>query len=100
MREAAAEIGLDPPPILRTYSNAVEETQCFARRAVNEEYLGLEDQAPDHDQWIDYAFIIAALMCLVVVRFLGLGPNSKTLYLVGGTNRCWCDSATPVQSSP
>jgi len=56
----------------------------FARRAVNEEYLGLEDQAPDHDQWIDITpFIIAALMCLVVVRFLGLGPNSKTLYLVG-----------------
>lgn len=57
----------------------------LARRAIDEEYLGLEEPAPDHTQWVDITpFIVTVLMCLVIVRFLGLGLNSTTLYLVGG----------------
>lgn len=57
----------------------------LATRVVWEEYLGLEDLAPDHTQWIDGTpFLVAALMCLVIVRFIGLGFNSTSLYLIGG----------------
>jgi hypothetical protein len=57
----------------------------LARRVVREEYLGLEDLAPDHTQWLDLTpFLVAVLLCLVVTRFLGLGFSSTTLYLIGG----------------
>jgi hypothetical protein len=57
----------------------------LARRVVREEYLGLDGQALDHTQWIDGTpYLIAALMCLVLVRFIGLGFNNKSLYLLGG----------------
>ena len=57
----------------------------LAKRVVKEEYLGLEDKAYDHTQWIDGTpFLIAGLMCLVIIRFIGLGFNSTSLYLIGG----------------
>ncbi|MGF1490386.1 MAG: ATP-binding protein [Prochloraceae cyanobacterium] len=57
----------------------------LAKRVVKEEYLGLEDKAYDHTQWIDGTpFLIAGLMCLVIIRFIGLGFNSTSLYLLGG----------------
>lgn len=57
----------------------------LARRVVKEEYLGLEDTAPDHTQWIDGTpFLIAGLMVFTVVRLIGLGVNSTSLYLIGG----------------
>ena len=57
----------------------------LAQRSVMEEYLGLEDTSPDHTQWIDGTpFLIASLMILVIIRFVGLGLNSTSLYLIGG----------------
>ena len=57
----------------------------LAKRVVKEEYLGLEDKAYDHTQWVDGTpFLIAGLMCLVIIRFIGLGFNSTSLYLLGG----------------
>jgi Holliday junction resolvasome RuvABC ATP-dependent DNA helicase subunit len=57
----------------------------LARRVVREEYLGLDGHALDHTQWIDGTpFLIAALMCFMVMRFLGLGFNNTSLYLLGG----------------
>lgn len=56
----------------------------LARRVVREEYLGLDGQV-DHVHWIDGTpFLVAALMCFVILRFLGLGFNSTSLYLLGG----------------
>lgn len=57
----------------------------LAKRVVKEEYLGLEDKAYDHTQWIDGTpFLIAGLMCLLIVKFIGRGFNSTSLYLIGG----------------
>ena len=57
----------------------------LARRVVREEYLGLDAETADHQQWMDgTTFLVAALMLLVIVRFLGLGFNSTSLYLIGG----------------
>ena len=57
----------------------------LAKRVVREEHLGLDESSPDHTQWLDgTTFLIAALMLLVIVRFLGLGFNSTSLYLIGG----------------
>ncbi len=86
MQESAAELGLSLlPGQLANLQQRVGGNPMLARRVVKEEYLGLEDTAPDHTQWIDLTpLIIATLMCLVLVRFLGLGFNSTSLYLLGG----------------
>ena len=86
MQEAAAEVGLD----LSTAQLANLQQRCggnpmLARRVINEEYLGLEDAGPDHTQWVDGTpLLFAALMTLTIVRFIGLGLNSTSLYLIGG----------------
>lgn len=57
----------------------------LARRVVREEYLGLEGNNYDHTQWIDGTpLLIAVLMCFMILRFLGLGFNNTSLYLLGG----------------
>lgn len=57
----------------------------LARRVVREEYLGLDGQNADHTQWIDGTpLLIAVLMCFMILRFLGLGFNNTSLYLLGG----------------
>lgn len=57
----------------------------LAKRVIQEEYLGLEDTAPDHTQWIDGTpYLIAALMVFGMVRVIGIGLNSTSLYLIGG----------------
>jgi Holliday junction resolvasome RuvABC ATP-dependent DNA helicase subunit len=57
----------------------------LAQRVVKEHYLGIEHQGLDHTQWIDGTpYLMAFLMCLVVVRFIGLGLNNTSLYLLGG----------------
>lgn len=57
----------------------------LARRVVKEEYLGLDDTAPDHAQWIDGTpLLIAGLMIFAVLQYIGRGLNSTDLYLFGG----------------
>ena len=57
----------------------------LARRTVREEYLGLEGYALDHTQWIDGTpLLIGGLMLFMILRFLGLGFNNTSLYLIGG----------------
>jgi hypothetical protein len=57
----------------------------LAKRVIEEEYLGLEDTAPDHTQWIDGTpYLIAGLMVFGMVRVIGIGLNSASLYLIGG----------------
>jgi hypothetical protein len=86
MQQTAAELGVS----LKTSQLAALQQRCggnpmLARRVVLEEHLGLEDTSPDHTQWIDGTpFLVAGLMIFTVVRLIGLGLNSTTLYLVGG----------------
>jgi hypothetical protein len=86
MLEAAAELNLELTPAqLSSLQQRVGGNPMLAKRVVREEYLGLDGQALDHTQWLDITpYIIAALMCLVLVRFIGLGFNNKSLYLLGG----------------
>ena len=86
MLEAAAELNLELTPAqLASLQQRVGGNPMLAKRVVREEYLGLDGQALDHTQWFDITpYIIAALMCLVLIRFIGLGFNNKSLYLLGG----------------
>ncbi len=86
MLEAAAELNLELTPAqLASLQQRVGGNPMLAKRVVREEYLGLDGQALDHTQWIDGTpFLIAALMCFVIIRFIGLGFNSTSLYLLGG----------------
>jgi hypothetical protein len=86
MLEGAEELGLKlNDGQLAALAQRCAGNPMLARRVVREEYLGLEDLAPDHTQWLDLTpFLVAVMLCFVVVRFLGLGFNSTTLYLIGG----------------
>lgn len=86
MESAAAELGL----VLSNSKLAQLQERCLgnpmlAKRVIREEYLGLDATHPDHTQWIDGTpLVLAGLMLLVIIRFLGLGFNSTSLYLIGG----------------
>lgn len=57
----------------------------LAQRVVKEEYMGLEESAPDHRQWLDGTpCLIALLMIFTISRFVGLAFNNTSLYLIGG----------------
>lgn len=57
----------------------------LAKRVIREEYLGLDENSPDHTQWIDGTpYLIAGLTAFTVSRVIGLGLNSTTIYLIGG----------------
>ena len=85
MLEAAAELNLELTPAqLSSLQQRVGGNPMLAKRVVREEYLGLDGQAVDHPQWLDITpYIIAALMCLAIIRFIGRGFNDKSLYLIG-----------------
>lgn len=60
---------------------------ALAKRVVHEELMGLSDssEAGDHRQYIDGTpFLMAAIMTVGVVRFIGMGLGDKALYIVGG----------------
>lgn len=86
MEDEAMNLGIELTP--GQFADLQQRTggnPMLARRVVREEYLGLEGHALDHTQWIDGTpFLIAALMCFMIMRFLGLGFNNTSLYLLGG----------------
>ncbi len=86
MTDEAMNLGIElKPGQLADLQQRTGGNPMLARRVVKEEYLGLEGHALDHTQWIDGTpFLIAALMCFMIMRFLGLGFNNTSLYLLGG----------------
>ena len=86
MEVEAADLNLRlHPGKMAELQQRVGGNPMLAKRVVREEYLGLDGKALDHTQWLDITpFILASLMCLVILRFLGLAFNSQTLYLLGG----------------
>ncbi|NET90943.1 MAG: hypothetical protein F6K45_23095 [Kamptonema sp. SIO1D9] len=58
----------------------------LARKIIRNEKLGLSHKAqPQHTQYIDISpIIISSLMCLGIVRFIGMGTGNKGLYIIGG----------------
>lgn len=86
MYETAQDLGIDLDPAkVAELQERCGGNPMLAKRVVKEEYLGLDDLSPDHTQWIDGTpFLIAVMLCFVIVRFIGLGFNSTSLYLMGG----------------
>lgn len=85
LEEEAAAYGLElSSGQLASLQERVAGNPMLAKRAVEEERLGVEGLA-DHAHWVDGTpFLIAALMGFVILRFLGLGFNNTSLYLLGG----------------
>lgn len=85
MKEAAAARGIE----LTNAQLAYLQQRCggnpmLAERVITEEYAGLDETNPDHTQWVDGTpYLIAGLTLFVIVRFIGLGFNSTSLYLIG-----------------
>ncbi|ACB54498.1 putative AAA ATPase, possibly membrane bound [Crocosphaera subtropica ATCC 51142] len=86
MEDEAVNLGIElKPGQMAELQQRTGGNPMLARRVVREEYLGLDGHALDHTQWIDGTpFLIAALMCFMIMRFLGLGFNNTSLYLLGG----------------
>ena len=86
MEDEAESLGIElTPGQLADLQQRTGGNPMLARRTVREEYLGLDGHAPDHTQWIDGTpLLIAGLMCFMILRFLGLGFNNTSLYLLGG----------------
>lgn len=86
MEDEAINLGIElKPGQMAELQQRTGGNPMLARRVVREEYLGLDGHALDHTQWIDGTpFLIAALMCFMIMRFLGLGFNNTSLYLLGG----------------
>ncbi len=56
----------------------------LARKVVRRAKLGLA-QTPEHTQYVVMMpVIVAMLFAFAVVRFVGMGTNNKTLYIIGG----------------
>jgi GTPase SAR1 family protein len=86
MEEEAVSLGLQVTQgKLADWQQRAIGNPMLAKRVVKEEYLGLEGNNYDHTQWIDGTpLLIAVLMCFMILRFLGLGFNNTSLYLIGG----------------
>lgn len=59
---------------------------ALANRVISEHLLGIgEEQGSDHRQYVDGTpFVLAAFTVFGIVRFIGLGMNDRTLYIIGG----------------
>ncbi|ERN41340.1 KaiC [Rubidibacter lacunae KORDI 51-2] len=85
-RDAAAELGIELSAAdLASLLERCGGNPMLVQREVRSEFLGLKATAPDHTQWVDATpFLVAGLMVFTVMRFIGLGFNSTSLYLLGG----------------
>jgi AAA domain len=86
MREAAEaqHLALSPAQ-LATLQERTGGNPMLARRALDEERLGLDATAPDHTEWMDGTpLLLAVLLIFSAVRFLGRGLHQTDLYLLGG----------------
>ncbi len=57
----------------------------LARKVVRAEALGLKQERPEHTQYLDIWPLVMAFFCLLgTMKFVGMGTNDRTLYLIGG----------------
>jgi hypothetical protein len=86
MQQAAQELGLALTPAqLARLQERAGGNPMLARRVLDEERLGLEETAPDHTEWIDGTpLLLAVLLVLSAIRFLGRGLQQTDLYVLGG----------------
>ena len=86
MQDSALELGLALTPAqLARLQERCGGNPMLARRVLDEERLHLDVTAPDHTEWIDGTpLLLAALLLLSAIRFLGRGLHQTDLYLLGG----------------
>ena len=86
MKDEAQRLGLKlSEQKLAELQSYVGKNPMLARKAIQNEYLGLNKQNPQHTQYVVIMpIIIAILMGFGIVRFVGLGTGNRSLYIFGG----------------
>lgn len=86
MEQFALEYGLNlTPNELARLQERTGGNPMLARKAIEEEYLGVDAEAGDHGQYVDGTpLILLAGVFFVMLRFVGLGTNNRALYIFGG----------------
>jgi hypothetical protein len=86
MEQAALERGLNlKNSDLARLQERAGGNPMLAIRTIDEEYLGLEVEAADHNRYLDITpLILLAGIGLMVLRFVGLGMNNHALYIISG----------------
>ena len=84
--ETAEELQIELTPAdVATLQERCGGNPMLARRVVREHQIGLKPNALDHTEWINGTpFLIGALLCLTVIRFIGRGTGDTNLYIFGG----------------
>ena len=84
--ETAEELQIELTPAdIATLQERCGGNPMLARRVVREHQIGLKPNALDHTEWINGTpFLIGALICLTMIRFIGRGIGDTNLYIFGG----------------
>lgn len=88
MQSEAQRLGLSlSPSRLAALQPLAGRNPMLARKVIRNEKLGLNQSAsPQHTQYVVIMpVVIALLMAVGIVRFVGLGTQNKALYIFGGT---------------
>jgi len=84
--ETAEELQIEVTPAdVANLQSRCAGNPMLARRVVREHQIGLQPSQHDHTEWINGTpFLIAALLCLTMIRFIGRGIGDTNLYIFGG----------------
>ena len=88
IQSEAQRLGLSlSPSRLAALQPLAGRNPMLARKVIRNEKLGLNQSAsPQHTQYVVIMpVVIALLMAVGIVRFVGLGTQNKALYIFGGT---------------
>jgi hypothetical protein len=70
---------------LATLQTQAGRNPMLAKKVIRAEALGINNNKPEHSQYIDISpIIIASLMGFGIIRFIGLGTGNRGLYIIGG----------------
>jgi AAA domain len=86
MEQAAIELGISLTNAeLSKLQERAGGNPMLAKRAVEEEHLGLDVEGADHRRYFDITpLILLGGITFVVMRFIGLGTNNQALYIFSG----------------
>jgi hypothetical protein len=86
MRDEAQLLGLNiNDSRLAELQTLAGRNPAIARKVIRRERLGMNPDKVEHSQYLDISpLVMAALACLAIVRFIGMGTGNKGLYIVGG----------------
>jgi AAA domain len=86
METTAIDRGIDlKPNVFAKLQERAGGNPMLACRIIEEEFLGLENEAGDHTRYFDITPLIVLVgIFFVCLRFIGLGTNDQALYIFGG----------------